>query len=134
MERERSRDSTGRGGLGLGCGGAGQNQTRHFCWNESGQRDHRRNEEETWAGGETRGKEVGSYLQNVLLCFGTFGGSAHAGGGGEAQDLGDGQRLLPLLPALAVDVLLLEVAHHDVVVDLALLCVVTLVDHHQRHV
>ena len=78
--------------------------------------------------------EVSLYFEDVLLSLGALGGAPDAWGGSEAQDLGHGLRLLALLAELQVAVLLLQVAHHDVVVDPALLGVVTLVYHDQRQV
>lgn len=71
------------------------------------------------------------YTQDVLHGLDQLGGRADAQRGRQAQDLRQRRRLLPLLHQPQVPVLLRQVAHHDLVVHLALHSVVTLVDDDQ---
>lgn len=74
------------------------------------------------------------YTQYVFFGFGQFCGRADPECGSQAQDLRQRHRLLPILHQPQVLVLLRQVAHHDVVVHIALLSVVTLVYDDQAQV
>lgn len=74
------------------------------------------------------------YTQYVLFSLVQLCGRADAERGSQAQDLRQRHRLLPVLHQLQVLVLLRQVAHHDVVVHLALHSMVTLVYDDQAQV
>lgn len=74
------------------------------------------------------------YTQYVLFGFDQLCGRANAQRGSQTQNLRQWHRLLPVLHQLQVLVLLCQVAHHDVVIHLALCSMVTLVYDDQAHV